>query len=285
MKPMKMKMIAISATLGVVAGCGLNLVPGPTNSASAAEPAKEAGVIFHDSFESGDLSKQGEAGFKWTHDNRTAVITASNRDGQPPEAATGEHALRFRYVAGQAMSEQRFELGEAYPEIWMRFALRVPTNYAHPESGKNQKLFRIWMDDYTPVFSKAGMEFRAAGDDGDSYFYMKAGHNFRDRDRAPFIDVPGDRGRWMQLVIHLKVNSAPGAEDSVFQVWRRWAGEGNFTKTHDKRDFNIDVPEDGSRGFTHGYLMGWANSAYPEDTEWLLDDFTLSTESLLPDDQ
>lgn len=253
--------------------------------------------LFADSFESGDMSATNKDGFSWGHNNRTSVVTAdrvvysngekdiakpSGRDWGPK---SGEHSLRFRYPAGKAMAEQRFEMGKAYPEIWMSFWLKVPINFAHPKIGgasDNQKLFYLWMDGYSQKGdgSSVGMEFRSDGNGG-SYFYGKIGGS-GDLGRAPFIRTPDDQGRWMHLVIHVKSESLPGESDGLMEVWRKWEDEFDYTKTHDIGEQPIKLSST-VKGFAAGYLMGWANAAYPVDTEFLVDDFALSTSPLFSD--
>lgn len=198
------------------------------------------------------------------------------------EAKTGDHALMLRYPEGKSWTEQKFHWNEPQPELWMSFWLRVPTNYAHPEvdgAGDNQKLFRLWMDAYGNKGdgSTVGMSFRGDGQ-GDSYFFAKiAGSG--DKGRVPFIDVPGDRGRWMHLVVHVASETAPGKSDGVMEVWRKWEGDSDYTKTHDFKEQPIKLSST-KKGFASGYLMGWANAPYPETMEFLIDDFELATSPL-----
>jgi hypothetical protein len=74
--------------------------------------------------------------------------------------------------------------------------------------------------------------------------------------------------------------SAPGASDGLMEVWRKWEGDADYTKTHNFNEQPIKLSST-VKGFASGYLMGWANAAYPIDTEFLIDDFELSTSSLL----
>lgn len=250
--------------------------------------------LIADSFESGDMSATNEDGFNWGKNNRTSIVTknavvysngeksVSIPNGREWDPKHGEHSLRFRYAPGKAMAEQRFEIGKAYPEIWMSFWLRVPINFSHPDPGnntQNQKLFYLWMDGYSHHGDGAsvGMEFRGDGSGG-SYFYGKiAGSG--DMGRAPFISIPDDRGRWMHLVVHVDSESSPGASDGIMEVWKKWEGEPDYIKTQDLRDQTIKLSST-IKGFAAGYLMGWANAAYPVNTEFLIDDFELATSPL-----
>ena len=255
--------------------------------------------LLVDSFESGDMSATNADGFNWGQNNRTSIVTSeavvysngeknisipSGRDWDPLD---GKHSLRFRYPAGSNMAEQRFELGKGYPEIWMSFWLKVPINFTHPTSSpNNEKLFRLWMDGYDQdgVGSTVGMSFRGNGAGGSNFFAkVSAGDHSLvggDTGSVPFIDVPGDRGKWMQLVVHVKSETSPGAQDGLMEVWRKWKGEAQYSKTHELVNQPIKL-DSKVGGFSAGYLMGWANAPYTKDTEFLIDSFVLSEYPLI----
>lgn len=253
-------------------------------------------LLVSDSFESGDMTTPSKIGFKWGNTSKASVVTATARvfnnsllnEPAPAtsqwEAKTGTHALLLHYAVEDAWTELRFAFDAPQPELWMSFWLRVPINYSHPKvkgAGDNQKLFRLWMEKYSGsariVGTKIGMSFRGAGG-GSSYFFAKIGGS-SDLGRVRFITVPDDRGTWMHLVVHVDSESSPGAKDGLMEVWRKWEGENDYTKTHDLRNQPIHL---GStvKGFKQGYLMGWANAHYPVETDFLIDDFELSTSPL-----
>src|SRR5690606_41770243 len=92
-----------------------------------------AEVFMVENFESGDLVKSNNAGFKWQGPNNTSVTRGISRPGSP-----GDQALRFNYPAGQFMSEQRLDLGTAYRELWLRSWLKVRGNFEQPKNPANQ---------------------------------------------------------------------------------------------------------------------------------------------------
>ena len=269
---------------------------------------------FRDSFESKDLLTTDANGFKWEGPNRTSVVTQSPKDGpvavyngkviynihdpKMPDgtvrdwtAMDGDYSLRFRYPAGQPWAEQRFRLGTPQRDLWLRYWIRVPTNYTHGTIGTtgavNNKFFSIWMDGYEAKGTGStfwlSMESAGGGDTNLAFTYT-SGKNTGSKgmqQHTPFIKASSDRGRWMQIVIHLKAEASQGSSDGVIQVWRRWEGESKFMLFHEKLDTPFRFPDTGPNGFAVGYLMGWANGAYASDTEWLLDDFTISTDNLL----
>jgi hypothetical protein len=269
------------------------------------DPGPEpTGDLVFDGFESARLSTDTN-GFRWASTNRTSVVRSDgcvvfngavintcgleDRQWESRPGSGGSHALRFRYASGQPMTEQRYSIGSAHPELWASWWLRVPINFRHLDgpSSDNNKLFMFWMDDYSTRGdgSTVGMETRPDGSGG-ARWYVKVSPGRGsvlggDQGSTPFISYPSDQGRWMKIVVRIKAETSAGAGDGLMQVWRRWEDEGSFTQTHNRTGQPIRLPSGGPNGFTAGYLMGYANSAYGPDTEFLIDDFTLSTTSLL----
>ena len=107
-----------------------------------------AGSIFADSFESGDIS-HSENGFWWQVGKNTNVTTAI--------AHTGKYSLRFKYPAvargSDSWAEQRFDLGNTYPEVWIQFYIYFPNGtegigpkyVQRTDTGpNNDKFIRLW---------------------------------------------------------------------------------------------------------------------------------------------
>ena len=85
-----------------------------------------AQTIFEDDFSSLDLSGS-QNGFTWGSSTGTTVV---------PNSPNGTAALQFTFngntdINADAWSEQRYELGNQYSEIWMKYDLYIPTNYKH----------------------------------------------------------------------------------------------------------------------------------------------------------
>lgn len=269
---------------------------------SYAQPARSE-TLFRDGFESGDFSATS-GGFMWGSPNKTSIVRDDGfvvnngkviMNGPFPDrlwesrpGSGGRHAMRFRYPSGDTWAEQRFAIGGAYRELWMSFWLRIPINFDY-SAGSNNKLFMVWMDGYSTKGdgSTVGMEMRPTDEvAGGVKFYVKISKGRYDNlggDTAPalFAVYPRDQGRWMQLVVRMKAETSEDAGDGLMQVWRRWEDESSFSMTHDVSGVAIRVPTAGPQGFSAGYLLGWANGPFAQDTEYLLDDFELSTSSLL----
>jgi hypothetical protein len=247
-----------------------------------------AAPFFQDSFESNGLRTTNSTGFSWAGANDTGVA---------PIGHEGQYSLRFNYLAGDSWAEQRFAFGTAaYKDLWIKFWIRVPTNFVH--GSMNNKLFAIWMDDYstkgdgpTVVWESWG---NGSGGSNLAVHYSEGAHTAGGRhvQLKPFIAVPGDRGKWMEIVLHVKaatrratpinITSTPYLiSDGVIQFWRRWEGQSTFEKLHEITNANIAPSSAGPQGWNKGYFMGWANSAFSSNTEWFVDQVVMSTESLL----
>jgi hypothetical protein len=248
------------------------------------------------------MSATNDAGFSWAGNNRTSVVTseaAVYNNGEIYNVPSrevdwdpfhGDHSLRFRYPAGIPMAEQRFDLGKAYKDIWFQYWIRVPTNFFYSDKvPNNHKLFALWMDGYSAHGSGASAlwEFWAQEDGSvrlalhfsEGGFTGAGGH----QQHTDFIKVPEDRGRWMEVTIHVKASSQGDSEDGVMELWRRWANEPVSKREllHRRTDAKLPLPADGPDGWKEGYFLGWANGSYSETTEWFIDHVTISEEPLI----
>ncbi len=249
-------------------------------------------ILFSESFESGGLSAGGVINFKWEDFNRTSIVTQTEEgnevvspnlnkvhDGRNWEAKDGDNSLRFRYQAGETMTEQRFSF-DNQTELWISYWIRVPINFY--QGSQNSKFFVIWADDYSgPVFAQWQTRPDGLGQGGAKIGVTDgpSSLNSGEEQKTDFITVPDDRGRWMEVVHYLKTGSGDGVADGVIQLYRRWEGEANFTLIHDMQDAENQWHGAGV-GYRQGYFMGWANDPYAEDTEWLIDDIVFSSTGL-----
>lgn len=267
-----------------------------------------AGNIISDSFETGDMSSPDNKNFSWGGNNRTSIVTMdpdpvavwnngpiynSVDDSRDWTAYDGDYSLRFRYGANENWSEQRFAIGSEHPELWASYWMRVPVNFEHQTADHtNNKLLALWMDGYEGYGDGPTVvwQFRRSGSDGSSISRLyhwspdtgsSGRHSGEKSGNGSFINVPEDQGRWMHLVFRVVASSSTTANDGVIQTWRRWADEDEYDMLHDQDDARLGFPNSNVSGFSAGYLMGWANAPYAENTEFLIDDFKLSNESLL----
>lgn len=261
-----------------------------------------AGILVSDGFESASMSTPNSpspavntTGFAWGSNNRTAVVTMLN--GAPTKvwengaiqtldadttknwtAKNGSYSLRFRHPAGLQMAEQQFTIGTSVPDLWMSYWIRVPVNFYH--GTLNNK----WLATWTSVYDGTGdITFQTrpySSTPGGASLVVQDGGVAQGEATvlADFILVPRDLGRWMQIVYRLKPATTSSSNDGIIQTWRRWANESSFTQILNKTNARF---YQGGTGIKAGYIMGWENDPYKVETEFLMDDFTLSTTSLL----
>lgn len=262
------------------------------------DPLPPGPVLFSDGLETGDFLHT-ENSFSWSSPNRTSIVRDDGyvvNNGSPimtgpfperewengPESA-GHHAMRFRYPANDNMAEQRFTIGSANPEIWVSFWWRVPINFFHNSGNSNQKLSALWMDGYegSGFGPTVTTQFRENGSGGSNltvYYYAtdegQAQRHSGEIGGGDLITTPDDRGRWMHLIWHARAATDSGTADGVIQIWRKWEG-GSYSQLVDISNAAIHAPDSGPIGFQSGYVMGWANAPYSENTEFLMDDFVI----------
>ncbi len=255
------------------------------------------------------MSTTNPDGFSWGHNNRTSIVTMNPKCGglQPGDptaiynngvicngpiagknwqAYRGDNSLRFRYPAGEPWAEQRFDMGDAYPELWVKFVLRVPLNYKHDSSigQKNRKLFVVYPGHYT---DSGTIYWEFWGDSNNSsskiqiIYSNENGHSTGIANGIPFLVLPDDIGKWVALVFHMKAQSSETTSDGMVELWVQKEGS-PIEKVAHYDGIPIGFPSDGPFGWDGGYIMGWANGNYDEETEWLMDDIVFSTTPLLP---
>lgn len=260
----------------------LALVAGILLSVSAA-----AQSIMSDDFSTGDVSKSVN-GFTWaggdsSNDPSSATYVAETvtRDGELRDA------LHFDYKAGSRWAEKRFDIGKPHPELWVRYWIKVPDNFEHSSgSPNNNKFFALWMDDYSAKGDGPTVFWNYWRSDSGSNLTVSYSHGQNrvsgaNMQSTPFINTPEDRGRWMEVVLRVKAASSRSSNDGIIETHRRWENEASFTKIHEVRDANIAIPPGGPNGWQRGYIMGYANAPYSEDTVWVVDEIEFSNSSLL----
>jgi hypothetical protein len=246
-----------------------------------------ADVFFQDGFESGDLNHNAN-GARWTVSNSGAVddVHVSSE-----LVRSGNHALKFHYAGGSssddAWAEQRFALGGDKTDIFIRFYIYFPANFEiRNVSPSNNKAIVVWGDDYSSKGAQ-GQEFSA------NYFMPKAHKVWREGAwdvscNGAFGDIQSvdgigawptsslPIGEWICFEYHFKADS--GAGDGAMEFWVN--GDKKYGAT------GIDwIGAPCSPGyFNAGYLLGWANSGYDEDTDIFIDDVVFSSTYIGPAD-
>ena len=273
------------------------------NVAAASSPTSTPN-LFSDGFESVDLSASAAAintiNFAWTAADRSSILHQAGAsawrdypviyieeytDGRDVTAKNGIYSMGIEYAATVNQAEQRY-IHDQQNEIWLRYWVRVPENYSHGTisgGATNNKFHAFWMDGYIQEGTGATVVWSledAGGGNSDLYFghTLAGGGETSALQATPFIDVTTDRGRWMQMCLHVVFGTEAGS-DSTIETYRRWDGESSFTQLHTTSTANLTKGT--SAGWGGGYFNGYANGAYAIDQWWLIDTVEMSTGSLL----
>jgi len=240
-----------------------------------------ADSIFFDDFESGDLSKTAN-GFTWGSPNTRGDDDVSVVEGI---AHSGSHSLRFHFSGvpdgTDNWAEARFDLGSQFEHIFMSFWIYYPngsepgenTYYHRDSSGPdNNKLFRMWDTSYNDGDIHLGYSTNPRSDGGDKILEKHHAEPFGASKISEYStsDVgwynSNHLGKWNKFEFQVSLNT-PGVLDGVTRMWV------NGTLVHEATNLNYSDLGQGPTNFIqHGYLMGWANSGFDEDTNVYIDD-------------
>ena len=245
------------------------------------------GDIFADSFESGARATSTD-GFVWSRTGDSVFVSDQ-------VARTGTHSLCFLYKGKpsgmDSTAEQRFKLGSENTELWLQFFVRFPANYRHrSDSPSNNKFLMLWSRDYKDPGITAGMHLWADGNGNSNLSYtvgLLSPHfpSIEDGGHPRMVSVDTDLEKWIEVTYHWKRQSAETASDGVVEIWRR-VGDGPREKIISATDLNRNWSSDGGSNpgynfIDQGYLMGWSNSGFDQDTTICIDDVRFSAKPLI----
>jgi len=237
-----------------------------------------AATIFEDGFEKGALTASTN-GFEWTTATKTKVVTGN--------AKTGTYSLQLAYEAepngSDSWTEQRFSLGKNYPEIWVSYDIKIPSNYVHrdqTDSANNKGFLYLWEGEYGAASTLLlGPEFWP-NSDGSSSASVRLRSQIHDKhfwDLTTNAIKLSDRGKWIHIVAHYKYASSKN-NDGIVQIWKIYS-DGTKDQIINLTDGAWYIA--GAKGFQYGYLLGWSNSGFAQATTFYIDNFKASTDSLL----
>ncbi len=272
-----------------------------TAQVTVSAPVVGAALAFQDGFEGGaPAAVQG--GYGWTGYRAASGEGVSvSRD----VARSGGYSMKFTYggnadPCADSWAEQRFTLGENLTEVWLEYYIYLPSGadgkgprFYHRKpvcpgesdpngTVSNNKFFALWASNYDVRAASGGMKVlleyqrTGVGSDGDSQMYgmwcndTKLCSNWgAENGRWDPAFTDGMRGRWVQVRIHTRAADSKAASNGMLQLWVDGAQRINMQ--------NLDLAPEagGERWFRNGYLMGWANSGFNENTSMYVDDFRI----------
>lgn len=253
----------------------------PDGSWCTQMPVINPDVLSSDTFETGDLSYTAN-GFYWG--SRYVGPAGSFTDvasGVQSPFSSGSHSLQFHYEPDQSFCEQRYFIGGSYPELYVRYSLRIPSSLS--AWGSNNKFFIIWTTpDIDSTYGGISPTINWGYTSGSGDLRLRLAYYPGDTDAGSvddFVILPDDLGRWMEIVLRYKMSTSSGANNGIWQMWRRWYGESSHTQIANLS--GLPWWDALSDGFSAGYIFGWANATFPSATDFYIDDLTFSTTSLV----
>lgn len=248
-------------------------------------PSAFGGAFFTDGFETGDLSHvDGSSGAKW---NGQAASPGSSVTVSSEVVRSGTKALKVMFkgnadLTNDSYAEAYFNLGAQRQDVYIRFYIFYPANYIirdDPAGPENTKLMYLWGSNYNTDMAKIGIEYEK-----DMHFGFKAkgeGYPLSPSCNAgaatgyimayphsSTVSITSMKGRWAAVEVHYKLDSGSG--DGVFQLWVDGTLEINAQNI-------IWASAPCAPGYLlNGYLMGWSNSGFSEDTSVYIDDVVFS---------
>jgi hypothetical protein len=250
---------------------------------SAVSLSSRAAVLFKDGFESGNISHT-EGGMSWSSPEKLTVVSE--------KAKSGTYSAKFHFpgssdLAADSWSELRFAFPQMRTEIWIKYDLYIPTNYYHRKASgasNNKGLIMLWGGDYGAMStqsaislwpslssSKPGASMMCADvktNGGESTHYCEQANlmnnNVTAATETVAIDPSVDGGKWRTFVFHIKLSDV-GKNNGVYQVWKDSALLWSTSNVPNYANASSN------NGFNNGYIFGWANSGFNEDTDLYLD--------------
>lgn len=257
---MKKHLITLCVAAALLSSC--DSTEPPNNEVAEQE---DIGIIFADDFSSGDFSfTQGNA--KWGSKVRVSVV---EKDGNP--------AANFTYIGSHDLSEDafaelRFDLGTVYSELWLSYDLFIPSNYHHRDatSSDNNKMLRLWHTKYGDA-EKVGVSAWQNGKGMSVAIadWAKPGQGVGPKGEKieDFINA-SDLGKWMRIKVYAR--AATANKKGTLKLWK------NNKLLMNNEGLLDNYAANEKHGYRFGYLLGWSNSGFNEDTHLWIDNVVFS---------
>jgi hypothetical protein len=275
-------------------------------------PNIRAELLFEDDFSSGDTSKNNDF-FRWGRDggiNQPGTNSSMIEDVESPDGSIGK-ALTFtfgrwqevRFHLTRSLDEKRTDQNISdtyYKEVWLSYDLFVPANYYHRSSGSgyegsnNKGFFYLWHGPYESAQTQTAtsLQWWPSGvyrsEDGVSIQSLQTwGHTFVPDYVSPLHTsegeghypmrfskafIPQDYGKWVNYTFRIYAGSVPGAKDGVVEIYKNNKLIIQFLNYDSVRE-EVGRP----LGYDKGYLLGYANTGFSEETIFRMTNFRFGT--------
>ena len=301
-------------TLKVLGGGGF----GSVGDAVATLPVAN---LVYDGFESGDWTTPSGPSpalntnsFAWGSSSRVSIVNQAGTTGTVyaddagptgPTDYTGlvagrwtgfenSKSARFRFPAPAVLGDEivgekywAIPLGSGETDLWMRYQFRVPTNFYHDPALANNKFMALWSNGYSTTGTGCVWNMRPVSGNGSAQLMcsyalgnqIPSAGSSGEQPLGNFIDITTDQGLWFQMVLRFKAATADGANDGEIHTYYKKEGQSVFTEMTALTGLNTYIGA-GLTGMRGGYIFG-SHRGYAVDTEYLLDNFELSSSSLI----
>lgn len=242
--------------------------------------------VFEDDFEG------GEDGSVWGSSTRISYGVACSSDSN-----YSSKVLQFNYQGDpdNSFSEKRFAF-PASTQVEISYRFFVPANYTHKAPGGNNKLFALWSGSYGVAASNISIlsEYnRSSTGQAGSHPDLYIGEDGNNYGHTSYFDQSGDRiflendGAWHNMHIYVELAEQEGAYGKA-EIWldnrlilsNEWPLDVQYDAKGVPSSQQIAYSTRGNF-LDQGYIFGWANSGFDEETVFCVDDFVLKTRDSL----
>lgn len=233
-------------------------------------------VTGTDDFESGDLASP-TGSLVWGDSTifdgpgDIEVVSGIGKDGG--------YGLLLRYgpdAAGEDTAcEQHFEIPGLWPDFGIVFDLFIPANYRHRDDRpSNNKLLALWHDTYGNAATEPHVVIELEREtDDESWIRISSAHAEACETRfpddvsfglAPLITA-ADHGTWIQVIVAVHAEY----QNSFIYIYKNGSVIAGISPS---QHYSITCPAwSGLESWNFGYLMGWSNSGFEEQTDFVID--------------
>jgi hypothetical protein len=238
------------------------------------------------------------------------AIAAVSRSGD-----CGSCALQFYFAKGEnSWSEQRYAVNtsslgtKGLTEIWLQYDIFIPSNYYHRDLepsnsnwvGGGEKLIAMFADEYSgtnPTLILGLNMMRRSYDTGapnttnpggsyqsGSFSVMRNGardwFQMWPEESKPVVNVKVDLGTWQRRTVHVVMPTSATSNNGVVEFWVKRAN-GTVAKIIDEHEGWF---YGGAQNYINGgYLLGWSNTGFNDDTYFLIDNVIVASSQGLVD--